>query len=74
MLNIRYAKKILLGPNVKILMGQSFGSWTHGPEPMALGPWPVPMGLGPGPGPRNWENAKCQNGLPTKKKYHGPSG
>ena len=22
--------KILMGPNVKILMGQSFGSWTHG--------------------------------------------
>ena len=31
--------KILMGPNVKILMGQSFGSWTHGHWPMALGPW-----------------------------------
>ena len=31
--------KILMGPNVKILMGQSFGSWTHGPGPMALGTW-----------------------------------
>ena len=28
--------KILMGPNVKILMGQSFGSWTHGHGPMAL--------------------------------------
>ena len=27
--------KILMGPNVKILMGQSFGSWTHGHGPMA---------------------------------------
>ena len=31
--------KILMGPNVKILMGQSFGSWTHGHGPMALGAW-----------------------------------
>ena len=28
-----------MGPNVKILMGQSFGSWTHGHGPMALGAW-----------------------------------
>ena len=27
--------KILMGPNVKILMGQSFGSSTHGHGPMA---------------------------------------
>ena len=27
---------ILMGPNVKILMGKSFGSWTHGPGPWAL--------------------------------------
>ena len=26
--------KILMGPNVKILMGKSFGSWTHGHGPM----------------------------------------
>ena len=31
--------KILMGPNVKILMGQSFGAWTHGHGPMALGAW-----------------------------------
>ena len=28
-----------MGPNVKILTGQSFGSWTHGHGPMALGAW-----------------------------------
>ena len=59
--------KILMGPNVKILMGQSFGSWTHGRGPMALGPWSLaliprlPPGKcvvqggvdgGAGPGPR----------------------
>ena len=27
--------QILMGPNVEILMGQSFGSWTHGHGPMA---------------------------------------
>ena len=47
--------KILMGPNVKILMGQSFGSWTHGHGPMCLsrrrGPWaegPRPVGSGSG--------------------------
>ena len=51
-----------MGPNVKILMGQSFGSWTHGHGPMALGPWALVLapgapgtthfpGCGPGPGP-----------------------
>ena len=28
-----------MGPNVKILMGQSFGSWTQGHGHMALGAW-----------------------------------
>ena len=28
--------KILMGPNVKILMGQSFGSWTHGHGPKRM--------------------------------------
>ena len=28
--------KILMGPNVKILIGQSFGSWTHGHGAKAL--------------------------------------
>ena len=27
--------RILMGPTVKILTGQSFGSWTHGHGPMA---------------------------------------
>ena len=40
--------KILMGPNVKILMGQSFGSWTHGHGPMA---WAQGLAHGPGPGP-----------------------
>ena len=31
--------KILMSPNVKILMGQSLGSWTHGHGPMALSMW-----------------------------------
>ena len=56
--------KILMGPNVKILMGQSFGSWTHGHGPMGPGPGPCAAagevcgtrgrgggGQGPGPGP-----------------------
>ena len=52
MLKIGYAKstgmlKILMGPNVKILMGQSFGSWTHGHGPMALGAWAAPAGPPP---------------------------
>ena len=34
-----------MGPNVKILMGQSFGSWTHGPGPMAQAHVPVPWAL-----------------------------
>ena len=51
--------KILMGPNVKILMGQSFGSWTHGHGPMALGAWAAaalpahshgPRLMCPGPG------------------------
>ena len=29
--------KIFMGPNVKILMGQSFGFWTHGHGPMCPG-------------------------------------
>ena len=37
-----------MGPNVKILMGQSFGSWTHGHGPMA---WAQGLAHGPGPGP-----------------------
>ena len=40
--------KILMGPNVKILMGQSLGSWTHGHGPMA---WAQGLAHGPGPGP-----------------------
>ena len=41
-----------MGPNVKILMGQSFGSWTHGHGPMtwaqlALGPCVQEPKLGP---------------------------
>ena len=35
--------KILMGPNVKILMAQSFGSWTHGHGPMALGSWALAL-------------------------------
>ena len=40
-----------MGPNVKILMGQSFGSWTHGHSPSARPPppgrrRPPPMGKG----------------------------
>ena len=34
-----------MGPNVKILMGQSFGSWTHGHGPMA---WAQGLAHGPG--------------------------
>ena len=34
--------KILMGPDVKILMGQNFGSWTHVPGSMTLGPWAGP--------------------------------
>ena len=53
MLEIRYAEKpgmlkILMGPNVKILMGQSFGSWTHGHRPIA---WAQSLAHVPGPGP-----------------------
>ena len=40
--------KILMGPNVKILMGQSFGSWTHGHGPMALRAWAAAAGPPPG--------------------------
>ena len=48
MLKNRYAMlKILMGPNVKIVMGQSFGSWTHGPGPMAMGPWALAGAAGP---------------------------
>ena len=36
-----------MGPNVKILMGQSFGSWTHGHGPMALGAWAAAAGPPP---------------------------
>ena len=39
--------KILMGPNVKILMGQSFGSWTNGHGPMALGAWEAAAGPPP---------------------------
>ena len=54
--------KILMGSNVKILVGQSFGSWTHGHGPMAAprrsvatrgggGTGPMGQALGPGHGP-----------------------
>ena len=61
--------KILMGPNVKILMGQSFGSWTHGHGPMALGL--RALGSGPPPG-------KCVVGggwaaePRARAKAHGP--
>ena len=46
MLKIQYAKHTY-DPNVKILMGQSFGSWTHGHGPMALGAWAAAAGPPP---------------------------
>ena len=35
--------KILMSPNVKILMGQSFGSWTQRHGSMALGSWALAL-------------------------------
>ena len=53
--------QMLMGPNVEILMGQSFASWTHGHGPMAMCPlgtthFPGARAMGPGPGPwaRPW--------------------
>ena len=40
--------KILMGPNVRILMGQSFVSWTNVHGPVA---WAQGLAHGPGPGP-----------------------
>ena len=52
--------KILMGPNVKILMGQSFGSWT----------WARAHGLGPGPGP--WARAWAHGAPDAEAQGHGP--
>ena len=41
--------KILMGPNVKIHMGQVFGSWTHGHGSMALGAWAAARAMDPCP-------------------------
>ena len=65
--------EVLMAPDVKILMGQSFSSWIHGHLPMAWahvpesppnGPRPLARGrrrplrhMGPGPGPRSWAHA-----------------
>ena len=51
---------MLMGPNVKILTGQSFGSWTHGHGPMA---WAQGPAHGPGP---------IAHQLPPPGTGHGP--
>ena len=54
--------KIPMGPNVKILMGQSFGSWTYGHGSMA---WT--QGLAHGP----WRTTP-PTGTHTSPARHGP--
>ena len=67
--------KILMGPNVKILMGQSFGSWTHGHGPMALGAWaaagppPPPVPLDPNLPRRRRPMPMCPGGKALAHEY-----
>ena len=63
--------KILMGPNVKILMGQSFGSWTHGHGPMALGAWAAAAGPPP-PGKVRYQGGRRGGGPGPRARAHGP--
>ena len=70
--------EILMGPNIKILMGQSFGTITQGPGPRPMQvpervSWTRPNGEAPerdpGPEPRPGVAAKEQKHTSTEKAW-----